>query len=103
MTLKIKQSAFEHSFFIRNPEIASSLFAEIENFKKRNCLITEFDSSIKGIRSVCCEQCLKAYILVKARDFDVDEQINEAIDELFTCKTGHEGYYLDKGKLLKFN
>ncbi len=101
MTLKITSPALEHSFSIYKSKIPAFLLEEIEKFKKRNCLIAKFDSKIAGIKSVCCEQCLKAHILSKTKNFDFDGRLKEAIDTLFKCEAGHKGYYLDEGKLLR--
>lgn len=101
MTLKITSSAFEHSLSIYESKIPFSLLKEIEKFKKRNCLIAGFNSKIAGIKSVCCEQCLKAHILAKVRDFGLDSPLNETINVLFKCETGHNSYYLDEGRLLR--
>ncbi|MEK6892722.1 MAG: hypothetical protein AABX07_00810 [Nanoarchaeota archaeon] len=100
MTLKITSSALEHAFSIHKSKISSSLLKEIEKFKKRNCLIAGFDSKLSGIKSICCEQCLKAFILSKTEDFGLNSQLKEAINLSFKCETGHNSYYLDGGKLL---
>ncbi len=85
-------------------DIPGQLIREIKLFAGRNSLIFE-SYSIHSNRDetvkVCCKQCLKAHALQKAKYFDLSNEVLDLIDDVFSCETGHSGYYLDKEELVK--
>lgn len=73
---------------IASETLSLELKNEIENFKKRNTLVSG--------KQVCCEACLNAHLIKKARALKIALE-----DAGIRGEIGHEGYYIDSGKLIK--
>jgi hypothetical protein len=67
-----------------------SFVKEIEEFVLRNTLE----------KGQCCFRCFKAHILKKAKIHGLNKSWLDEATKYLECESGHNGYYLDKGKLL---
>ena len=71
--------------------IPQSLLLEIKKFSKRNNLV----------KQRCCLRCLKAHIIKRAIKINSAPKTINRLSDLFNCEIGHNGYYTDKGTLIK--
>lgn len=80
--------------------LPDSLLVELENFAKRNaCAVSEVEG---GKIHHCCNKCLKAYALKKAKEIQLDEKRMSWLIDMFGEETeGHEGYYIDEEELIR--
>lgn len=107
MVQKNSLSASERLFSIAGKgyeelkNLPEKVVREGERFCKRN-LLMEFGSK-KGSKEFfgCCERCLKAHLILKARSFGFGKEVLGRISNVFACERGHEGYYLDREKVVK--
>jgi hypothetical protein len=76
----------------------SDLLKEIEDFAARNAILSVRDKN--GTSYICCMDCLKAHALKKARKMKF-EGARKIIDKELKFAEGHNGYYLDRGKVIK--
>ena len=69
-------------------------------FSRKNSLVA-VASRLKDKRIVyrCCERCLKAHLVGEASRMELGKEVEKVLRGLFDCELGHEGYYLDGGKL----
>jgi len=67
---------------------------EVNRFLKRNSFNT-------GSKEVICLRCLKAFIIVKAKDYEIPIHIKDYFLSRMKCEIGHDEYYLDSGNLRK--
>ena len=84
-------------------EIPDEFIEEINEYAKRNAFTFDYTihkNKTSNVR-VCCTQCLKAHALEKAKEMNLEKEIIDALDEMFGCETGHNGYYIDKEELRK--
>lgn len=84
--------------------IPLELIKEMDGFVARNVLVdlgenTKLNTGGSKCRFRCCNRCLKAFALSKAKDMCLSAETTELLDALFDCETGHDGYYLDAGNL----
>jgi hypothetical protein len=108
MTLKKFSQAFEDTISIEAKLfsniylISKKLFFEAEAFRQRNGLAV-VASSLENKKPMyeCCPACLKAHLLKKAEGLNLGRAVREVIKNMANCETGHYGYYLDDGKLVK--
>ena len=72
-----------------------ALVKELKKFSDRNYIAL-------GDNAFCalCESCLKAHALRTAEKLRLNEEVLGKINKLFNCNAGHNGYYLDKTKLI---
>ena len=72
--------------------IPSRFISDLEEFARRNYLphIEE-----------CCPQCLKAHAIKRAEEHNLSREEIGSLKSLFKGKIGHNGYYLDKEKLIE--
>jgi hypothetical protein len=98
MRLKIHGRRVEMNSEISIP---LSLIEEMDRFVVRNALVDlgkRRNGNLKyGFK--CCNRCLKAFALGKARELGLNQETIGIIDALFDCETGHDGYYLDADNL----
>lgn len=97
MKLKTKQPAHEHDIksIISRLALPSGYVQDISSFSDRNNLV----KSEEGLK-ICCLQCLKAHVIKKGKEYGLEDDLIEKISSNLDCEAGHEGYYLDNGKLL---
>jgi hypothetical protein len=108
MALKKFNQALEHAIsrevkLLDNIYVISrTLFSEAVAFRERNGLVV-VASSVKGKKPIfqCCPQCLKAHLLKKAEEMDLSKAVREVIREMAEVETGHYGYYVDDGMLVR--
>ncbi len=83
-------------------EVSFKLGKEISLFMKRNMIECDtLDSNGKiSKKYTCCNRCLKAYLLERAREWAVGEGVFGFIEAFFNCETGHDGYFLDGERVL---
>lgn len=95
--LTIKNNGAEIlSFLSRLP---AGLMREALSFAKRNSLgIIKYDK--ENINNVC-PRCLKAHLMKKAEEKDLDKAVVEVLVNLGEYEMGHNGYYMDKEKVIK--
>ncbi len=96
--LNIKLLVIPHGVFLPD-----DLIAELEDFISRNAIVNiESDRLGKHIEiNQCCIRCLKSHALSKGREFGLDSKSLSFLEDLFKCESGHNGYYLDSGNLVK--
>ena len=94
--LEYKISALNRGFLI--PE---DLISEIQKFIDRNMLLNDIKPGIKLDSKPVCPRCVKAHVLVKAREMCLDEKTISFLLSKIEGEIGHDGYYLDKGNLVK--
>ncbi len=78
------------------PKLPKKLKAELDRFTDRNCIV-----ALENSYDAVCEQCLKAHALSEAKKLSLPQKIIESINKSFSCKTGHNGYYMDQDKIVK--
>ncbi len=110
MVLKKIKKALEGGFFLgfnviynltKITNIPESLIKDARDFMKRNsCAVVACNIENKEHIHECCPSCLEAHILKRANELGLNKERQE-IKKLFECEIGHEGYYMDKGKLLE--
>jgi len=77
--------------------IPDNFIAELEDFSLRNSL-----PELKNKRIQCCDLCLKAHALKNAQKFGLDKKAASVISSILEGdSSGHNGYYLDNGELVK--
>jgi hypothetical protein len=76
--------------------LPSSLKEELTRFADRNCLVA-LENSFDGV----CLSCLKAHALAEAKKFNLTKSLIESIKTSFDGRIGHNGYYMDKDKLIR--
>lgn len=76
--------------------ITDDLISEINSFAERNNAV----SNSKALHT-SCPHCLKAHAISSANELGLDSRAKSFIDALLEGETGHDGYYLDKDKLIK--
>ncbi len=84
-------------------EIPYEFIKEINEYARRNSFTFDYTihkNKTSNIR-VCCTQCVKAHALEKSKQMKLGKEISDAIEEMFECETGHNGYYIDKEDLKK--
>jgi hypothetical protein len=81
-------------FYLKNsvPEV---LLKELEDFVLRNSVVVHEE------KHKCCDKCLKAHALSKARWIKLDSRALANLAGVFDCEEGHDGYYLDGKELRK--
>lgn len=85
-----------HPFFVR-------IFnKDIKDFVRRNFLIV-LDTEKNKYESCICMMCLKAYLVGICRTVNIPDCSLSFIFNEFNSPIGHNGYYLDKGELIKVN
>ena len=77
----------------KNMLIPDDLIVELEDFAERN--------SIVNSPSVTCCRCLKAHALKQAEKETLSKSTKDFLMQIFDCEEGHNGYYLDGGRLIK--
>jgi len=93
MVIKIKNSASERPLMMGKLKIESqNLSREINEFVSRNRI---------GESGAYCPQCLKAHILKKAEELNININFLSEILSNIKSEAGHNGYYLDKNVLIK--
>lgn len=107
MILKKNYPALEHATSLEGiggkiilHGLPDDLLAELENFARKNALIVS--ESDEGKLHHCCVRCLKAHALKKAKEIKLDKKRMSWLNDMFGNELeGHEGYYVDGGKLIK--
>ena len=95
MTNKLKNQVFENITKTRVVlRLHPRLLLELEAFRSRN--------SAPSTISAYCIRCLKAHLIKKAREFHMEEEIENIHHEL-EDEVGHEGYYLDADRIIKID
>ncbi len=83
-------------------DVPNLLIKEADSFMKRNSLaVVACNIHNKEHVHECCPCCLEAHLVRKAKELDLDNDHKEAIRKIFECEIGHNGYYLDKGRLIR--
>lgn len=82
-------SLFPHSFL-----------AELESFKHANAAAVTY--TLTGhAQARCCPDCLKAYALQRARAQGFAQQQLHALEQSLPGAIGHDGYFINKGELVR--
>ena len=74
---------------LESSSLSEETIKEILKFAKRNSL------HVNNKKHYCCPSCLKAHLTKNSK------MNNREINKLLKCQTGHQGYYLDKERLIK--
>ena len=107
MVLKRVSQAAEDTFLIgvkvlhSLKGISRKLFLEAEAFMQRNRIVDLSSLEDNEINLECCPHCLKAHLLKKADEMNLGKATREIIISMGELQTGHDGYYLDKEKIVK--
>lgn len=89
-----EENTAEASFTL--PKVPNELKAELDRFSDRNCLVA-LENSYDGV----CLSCLKAHALAEAKRMNLSKKLLESLKESFEGKIGHNGYYMDQGKMIR--
>ena len=79
--------------------IPGNLIDEINAFVSRNSLTYSTNGGKKV--DVCCYNCLIAHIIKKAEEIELSHEKVAFLGEVLAGGLGHNGYYMDKGKIIK--
>lgn len=105
MTQKKITTASERSISLSFDIIAEALSSELKKeqaaFCKRNAIVKITHSLFRNESYECCPNCLKAHLLKKAEEMDSGKDISNILHSMVEHETGHYGYYLDDGELIK--
>ncbi len=107
MTIKKTLPAFENTIYLdgavlERRKISEKLIREANAFKKRNAIVVaERDLESKKAVYECCPACLKAHLIKKADEWNLDRDLSELLFRMVGNPTGHYGYYMDRGKIYK--
>lgn len=82
-------------------KIPLALLDEMKLFCSRNVLIFPLREPNSFEAYPCCQRCLKAFAIEKAKELELGEGVLALLDKMFDCETGHDGYYLDGEHVLK--
>ena len=101
MIIKIHKKPIELHKGIAIPD---NLVKEMDDFVIRNALVDlGLSDRPEGVKSKCryrcCNRCLKAFSLERAKEMKLGLESIDLLDALFDCEVGHDGYYLDSGNL----
>ncbi len=82
--------------------IPDLLIKEADSFIKRNSLaVIACDIHSKEHINECCPSCLEAHLIRKAKELGLNKNHKEAIQKIFECEIGHNGYYIDRERLVR--
>ncbi len=83
-------------------KFSRTILKEAETFRERNS-IAVLGHTLSGRKPIhkCCPNCLKAHLIKKAEELNLDRDLREVLFSMVEYETGHYGYYLDDGKLIK--
>lgn len=107
MAQKKYLSVYESSFFLEinslpERKISDVLKKEASAFKERNSIVIGgYDVKTKQPIHRCCPRCLKAHLIKKAEELDLDHDLRELLFSMVEFETGHYGYYMDGDELIK--
>ena len=111
MVIKKISKALEGGFLIgvnifykltKITNIPDLLIKEADSFMKRNSLaVVACNINNKEQIHECCPSCLEAHLIRKAKELGLNNNHKEAIQKIFECKVGHNGYYLDRERLVR--
>ncbi len=98
--------ASERSIFLvvnSSKNLSEKLLKEAEEFRRRNAIV-EIACDLESRKKIyeCCPNCLKAHLIKKAEEWNLDKDLSKLLFQMVEHETGHYGHYLDKGKLIKF-
>jgi hypothetical protein len=82
--------------------VPGELLLEMETFTERNALAI-IANKVKDRTPLyrCCVNCLKAYAVNIVKKFEMGGDVEDVISKVLECESGHDGYYIDEGKLIK--
>ena len=83
-------------------KLSDVLLKEAEEFRKRNSLAL-VGHTIPDKKPIfkCCSSCLKAHLIKKAEEKNLDKDLMEVLFLMVEHETGHHGYYLDGEEMIK--
>lgn len=84
---------------IRQISLPDEFLRDLEDFEERNSLVEPKAAHIHG-EGVCCNRCLKAYALARAREMNLDIRGIAPLILAMNCEAGHNGYFEDNGQLI---
>ncbi|MFH1802383.1 MAG: hypothetical protein ABH864_02930 [archaeon] len=94
-------SQMGESNFKRLRNLPEEILDEMRGFIKRNSLaIIAYRIDGRKPLHCCCSRCLKAHLARKCREMGYDEH-GKAVERMFDCEMGHDGYYVDNSELFK--
>lgn len=81
-----------------------TIVRQAEEFIGRNAIVPgiEMDNVILS-KPICCPRCLKAYVLEEAAREGLKKEQVDTLALIIPGKIGHEGYYMDDGKVVKIS
>lgn len=95
-TIQEEEETAETASPLNLSSFPSSLKEELVRFADRNCLVA-LENSFDGV----CLSCLKAHALSEAKKLNLPKSSVESIKTSLEGKTGHNGYYMDKDKMIR--
>jgi len=89
--------AFEHAISLEGKvEFPKEFLEKVESFIQRNSVAVD-----EKKRKVCCGKCLKAYSKKLANEMNLESGIQDFLEKEIKETEGHDGYFIDKEKLIK--
>lgn len=82
--------------------IPDAFIEELEDFSRGNSLAFLGNDEHHHEVHACCIRCIKAYALQRAREKNFSLSLLHFFDQFFEGEIGHEGYYIDQGKIVKY-
>lgn len=102
---KFTQAPERSVFLVLNStkNLSKKLLKESERFRRRNAIV-EIACDLESRKKIyeCCPSCLKAHLIKKAEEWNLDKDLSNILFLMVEHETGHYGHYLDEGKLIKF-
>lgn len=80
-------------------QLPKDLAWKVGGFVKRNALVVIHHLNKAKPEYRCCESCLKAYMMKESQKYD--KNLGMKIEKTLSCKIGHDGYFIDAGRLVK--
>ena len=99
MTQKKYLLALEHNLPNDETSLSSALLGKVSQFIERNQIVERDLLKNKHPLHACCPQCLKAYLLTKAQEYNLSKKDAARLVKRIKGPIGHQGYYLDNGEL----
>jgi hypothetical protein len=88
----------EQPLFVGFSFLPTSFQRELQSFIARNSVVA---SNPHPKKEHCCNHCVKAHALKMARTLQLDEDTLDVLSASLDGNPGHDGYYLDQGRLVK--
>ncbi|MAE49693.1 hypothetical protein CMI48_02580 [Candidatus Pacearchaeota archaeon] len=86
----------EQPLFVGFSFLPQSFQEELQAFIVRNAVLPNNPG-----KEHCCDHCVKAHALKTAHNLELDDDTLDVLTSSLEGNPGHDGYYLDQGRLVK--